>query len=421
MTQLRKDALAVLRAGIRAIRTEDAVARACRLSGDLLTIGKKRFDLRNFRRVFVIGIGKASLDAAKALETILGDRITDGIVLDVRSAKLRRIRSLAGTHPLPSMANTRATGEIIGLLKQVDSRDLVVTVVSGGGSTLLCWPYDLKCDDMAALTSELMRRGATIQEVNTVRKHTSEVLGGQFARLAYPATLVGLIFSDVPGDGLDVIASGPTVMDTTTVPDAERVMAKYDLLRACRLPNCDLRETPKDPALFRHVTNVLVVSNRVALDAMARAAKERGYRCRIGDVALVGEAREVGRALAETPVRAGEMILYGGETTVTVRGNGKGGRNQELVLGALAYVVDDGIVLSCASDGIDNSPVAGAIADAETRRKAAALRLSPDKYLAKNDSLPFFEKAGGQIVTGPTGANVSDLMLVARAKRGTGT
>lgn len=415
MTTLRSDALAVLKAGIAAIHTGDAVKRACRLNRDVLTVGGKRFNLKKYRRVFVIGIGKASLEAGKALEALLGDRITDGVVLDVKRAKLRRIKSVAGTHPFPSLANMRGTGEIMGILKQADSHDLIVTIVSGGGSALLCWPYQLKCEDITLVTKTLMAKGATIREVNTVRKHLSEILGGQFARLAHPATVLGLVFSDVPGDDLGIIASGPTVMDQSTSDDAAEVMRRYDLLRACRLPDCQLRETPKDPLFFTRVTNVLLMHNGVAVDAMVREARKRGYKTRVHSKTLTGEAREIGKQMTDLP-KPGEMVFAAGETTVTVRGNGKGGRNQELALGALPYVGDDELVLSCASDGIDNSPVAGAIADIETKRKAGRLKLRPQAYLDRNDSLAFFAKAGGRIVIGNTGANVSDLMIAARAK-----
>lgn len=415
MNALRRDALTVLRAGIDAIRTKDAVRRTISIRRGSIVSGGKTLRLRDYRRVFVIGIGKASAEAAETLEGMFGDRIDGGVVLDVRKARTRRVRGMAGTHPFPSMDNMRATGEIMAILKQLDSRDLVIAVVSGGGSALLCWPYQLKCDDVSLVTRTLMQKGADIREVNTVRKHLSEILGGQFARLAYPATILSLIFSDVPGDDIGMVASGPTVLDRTTVADAEAVMAKYDLLRACRLPDCELRETPKDPVFFERVTNVLAVSNALAAEAMEREAARLGYRPRIHSLELVGEARDVGRVLAGLP-DAGEMVIAAGETTVTVRGKGKGGRNQELALGALPFVSEDGLVLSCASDGADNSSVAGAVADAEVRRRAARLRLKPQSFLDRNDSLAFFARAGGSIKTGLTGANVSDLMLAARAK-----
>jgi glycerate-2-kinase len=415
MNKLRRDALAVLKTGLSAIDTQAAVRRICQLDGSVLKIGTHRYRLDKFDHVYVIGFGKASLEAAKALEQILGSRISDGIVLDVKRAPLKRIKSVAGTHPFPSMANMRATGEIMAMLKHVDSRDLVIAVVSGGGSALLCWPYQLKCDDITLLTKILMAKGASISETNIVRKHLSEIQGGQFARLAHPATVVGLIFSDVPGDDLGTVASGPTVLDRSTIDDARAVMSKYDLLRACKLPNCELRETPKDPVYFKKVKNVLAMGNKVAIEAMRQEAKRLGYRARVHSTTLVGEARDVGRRLAALP-KPGEMVLAAGETTVTVRGKGKGGRNQELALGALLAVGDDGLVLSCASDGVDNSPVAGAIADAGIRIKAKKLRLDPVKFLAANNSLEFFRKTDGHIRTGVTGANVSDLMIAARSK-----
>ncbi len=413
MTKLRRDALAVLKAGIAAIGTREAVRRQCVLSGAMLTVNGHPFDLDSFRRVYVIGFGKAALETAEELEKILGDRITDGIVLDVRRAKLRRIKSVKGTHPFPSEANRFATRDIMAMVRQTDSRDLIVTIVSGGGSALLCQPYKLSCDDLTLLTRALMRAGATIEETNVVRKHLSEIQGGQFARLAHPATVLGLIFSDVPGDDIGVIASGPTVMDTTTVADARRIMKRYDLLKVCRLPSCQLRETPKDPAFFRDVTNVFLMNNSIAVAAMEAEAIRRGYATRVYSTSLAGEAREVGRLLAGLP-RSGEMVFAAGETTVTVLGNGKGGRNQEVALGALGSVDDDALVIACASDGIDNAPAAGAIADKETKKHVKDLCLNADAALAKNASYAFFKKTGDHIVTGVTGANVSDLFIAAR-------
>ncbi len=414
-TPLRRDALAIMEAGIRAVSTEDAVRRAVRRSGATLRVDGKSFRLDRYRNVYFVGIGKAAAHAALALERVLGPYLTGGIALDVQQVKTRRIRSIAGSHPFPSLPNMQATGEIIGLLKHVDSRDLVIVVVSGGGSALLCWPHELKCDDLTAVTRALMAKGATIQELNTVLKHLSEIQGGQLARLAHPATVLGLIFSDVPGDDLTMVASGPTYLDATTAADARRVLAKYRALQTCRLPHCDVIETPKDPSLFRHVTNVLLVSNAVAVAAMRDEARRLGYAARVFSTTLTGEARDVGRLLADLP-RPGEALIAAGETTVTLRGTGRGGRNQEAALGALAAVPDDGLLLACASDGIDNTPHAGAIADAKTRTHAVKLRLSPAAYLAGNNSYVFFKKTGDAVITGITGVNISDLFLSVRAK-----
>jgi glycerate 2-kinase len=411
--KLRKDALAVIEAGLSAIRTDMAIASRVTRKGSMLRVGSQKWNLDDYRHVYVIGIGKAAADACAELERILGSRITDGIALDVKRRPMKRIKSLVGSHPFPSLPNMRATGEIIGILKHVERQDLVIAVISGGGSALLCWPYEVKCDTLMQLTGMLMKKGATIQEINTVRKHLSEIQGGQFARLAFPATVIGLIFSDVPGDDMAMVASGPTMLDLTTVKDAQRIIDRYDLMNACQLPECDLKETPKDPIYFQNVTNVLLVGNGVALDAMEREGKKRGYRVRVYSKELVGEAREVGRLLAGLP-KPGEIVIAGGETTVTVRGKGKGGRNQELALGALPFVGDDVLVASVASDGIDNSPAAGAIADASVKANAKKHRLNPEAFLSRNDSFSFFAKAGGHIQTGMTGANVSDLMLAMR-------
>lgn len=414
-SDLRRDALDIFEAGIEAINTTGVINSQVNLKGSKLKIGKMVLNLDNYRNIFVIGIGKAAFDAAKALEKIMGKRITDGLILDVKGGVLKRMKSVIGTHPLPSLPNMKATGEIIALLKHVDSRDLVLAIVSGGGSALLCWPYEMSCDELATVTQTLMRGGATIEELNIVRKHLSEILGGQFARLAHPARIVSLVFSDVADDDLSVIASGPTVLDVTTIADARKILDKYDVLKICRLPNCQLLETPKDPIYFKDVTNILLVNNQVATKAMVKKARELGYRAKIYSTHLVGEASEAGKMLANLP-RPGEAYIAAGETTVTVSGHGRGGRNQELALGALSTIIDGQLVASIASDGIDNGPAAGALADYQLQLKAKKLGINPATYLKNNNSFAFFNKVGGQIVVGQTGANVSDLMIALRAR-----
>lgn len=411
----RRAALRIIEAGLSAVRTDTAIRAVLKLKGNKLAVGGRSYDLRKFDHLYVIGFGKASYAAAVELEKILGSRISGGIVLDVIGGKLKRIKSLVGSHPLPTMKNVRAAGEIVDLLKQADTRDLIIAVVSGGGSALLCRPYGLKCSELALVTKMLMRRGAEIGEMNTVRKHLSEILGGQFARLAYPAKIIGLVFSDVPGDDVSMVASGPTVLDKTTVEDAAGILAKYDIVRACSLDGCGLIETPKDPVFFRNVHNVLVVSNRHAVEAMKKEATRLGYKARILSTRLEGEAREVGRKLSSMP-RAGEAVIAGGETTVTVSGKGVGGRNQELALGALGAVSEGAVVVSCASDGHDNGPAAGGIADRLALDTARRLKLDPKKYLAENDSFSFLKKIASQILCKPTGINISDLMLALREK-----
>jgi glycerate-2-kinase len=415
-TPLRKDALSILFAGLKAVETAHIVKEAVKRTGDILFIHQRQYHLREYRRIFIVGVGKAAYEAAKALESILGSWITDGVILDVNGGPLKHMKSLVGTHPLPSFTNIRATAEIIGILKGVDSKDLVLVIVSGGGSALLCWPHQLTCDDMANITQALMNRGATIQELNTVRKHTSEIQGGQLARLAYPATVVGLIFSDVPGDDLSCVASGPTVLDTTTVKDAQRILKKYHVLQQCQLAHCDLRETPKDPVFFSHVTNELMVSNKVAVEAMNDQAQKLGYNSNIYSLTFAGEARESGKLFASL-AKPGEALVAAGETTVTIQGDGKGGRNQEFVLGALEALPDQSLILSCASDGIDNSPVAGAFADDLVKASMRRKHLEGKAFLDKNNSFSFFQKTNTAIKTGKTGINISDLMVCLAQKK----
>ncbi len=414
-TPLRADALRILEAGLAAVDTQTALEAQLRREGETLWVGKKKYHLDRYKRVFVVAIGKAAFVGAKTLERVLGNRITDGVVLDVRAGKLKRMTSRAGSHPFPSLPNMKATGEIVALLREAGEEDLVIASVSGGGSALLCWPSELTCSDLALITKTLMARGASIQEINTLRKHTSDILGGQLVALAAPAEVVGLIFSDVPGDDLSMIASGPTVYDKTTATQAKEVLNRYDLLRVCRLPSCELKETPKDKRLFRRVYNHLIVSNQQALMAMRQEAQRLGYRARVLSSVLYGEARDVGARLASTP-KAGEVVLAAGETTVTVVGKGKGGRNQEVALGALEAVDEATLVLSCASDGIDNTPAAGAIADDVAKREAKRKGLSAKRALASNDAFPFFAKAHAHILTGPTDRNISDIMIAMRSR-----
>lgn len=416
VTPMRKDALEIIQAGMKAIEVSNVLPKKVSVQNGILRVGKRTYKLEKYRRIFVVGIGKASLSAAIELEAMLNSKITGGVVLDVKKGPLKYIKSIAGTHPFPSSENIRASGEIAGILKGLDSRDLLVAIISGGGSALLCWPYKIERVDMVEITKQLMKGGAEIHELNTVRKHLSEIQGGQFARLAHPAKVVSLIFSDVPGDDISMVASGPTVLDTTTVRDAERIMKKYDVLKHCSVDDCELRETPKDPALFKHVQNELVVGSSVAIEAMRKRARELGYKATIFSTQLEGEASDTGEILAGLP-KPGEVVLAAGETTVTVTKEGKGGRNQEVSLGALKVLRDDGLVISFASDGIDNTPVAGGIADKLTRDRAIRKGMSVAQALEDNQSYDFFQKTRSHIRTGVTGVNVSDLMLSMRSKK----
>jgi glycerate-2-kinase len=410
-TMLRLDALDILEAGYEAVLTERVITQALRREEDDLIIGDRTLSLSRYARVLVVAIGKCAVDAALALERILGDRISGGIVLDVRAVQFDRLRSFQGTHPFPSEANREATTEIVGLLRSTTEQDLVIAVISGGGSALLTLPYQMTPDELQRMTAALWEKGATIAEVNTVRKHTSLILGGHFAKEAHPATVLSFIFSDVPGNDIETIASGPTVMDASTIAEADAILRKYDVREKTGL-SIPLLETPKDATYFARVLNELVVTNRTALEAMAARAESLGYAAEIKDDRIQGIASEVGATIVSGVIPGKHCLLWGGETTVRVTGGGTGGRNQELALGA-ARVIPDGVVLvAAASDGWDNSDVAGAITDAGDRKRAEMLGLDPDAILAENDSYRFWQRVGGAIVTGRTGINVADCYMV---------
>jgi glycerate 2-kinase len=416
----REAALALAEAALEAIDTGAAIRRGVGLTGDALHVAGEVVPLPPGGRLRLVAVGKCALSAAEALAGVLGARLAEGVVLDVAEAGSRAVpglRVLRGTHPMPSAANVAATREIMGFLGDGRPGDVVLCVVSGGGSTLLCLPPEgAGFEDERAVLQALFRAGATIQEINTVRKHSSLARGGQLARAARPALLVGLVFSDVPGGTLDFVASGPTVRDPSTMADAARVLARYGLPAGCGLERFPLVETPKDPADFAGVHNVVLVSNEIALEAMAAAAGARGLRPEVRTATLAGEARDVAaRVAAELhTVRPGTVLLYGGETTVTVRGAGHGGRNTELALAALADLRDDELVLTVATDGRDNGDLAGAVADVVTRRDAARAGADPAAFLADNDAYGFFARAPHALETGATGANVADLVVALR-------
>lgn len=346
--ELREKALEIAEAGLQAIDTRQAI------------LNNKLIKNLSAQRIFVIAIGKCSYEASSALEEVLD--IYKGISLDVKKGELKKIKSIQGTHPLPSEKNIKATKEIINLLDTTREDDLVLFIISGGGSTLLC-----EREEEKEIVSKLLKSGKDIYEINKIRKTLSSARAGGLAKYAYPARVVSLIFSDVPGNDLAFIACGPTV--------------QHD----------------QEDKYFKKVKNILFMSNKTALEAMH---KKSGLKIITDN--LQGEAKEVGAKIINQPG------LYGGETTVTVKGNGKGGRNQELCLGALENINSSQLVLSIASDGWDNSSHAGAICDIMTKRK----KINYKKYLKDNNSFEFFKKTGDAIITGQTGSNVSDLIIV---------
>ncbi len=405
-SELRSDAFAILEAGLEAINTEKILREKITMHDGAFCMEGMGFQCSFYERIFFIGIGKCAFEGARVIESILGESLTDGIVLDVKTGILKRIKSYAGTHPYPSEANMNVTRQILSMVQGVTERDLVLVLISGGGSSLLCLPHEINCESLVKITEELTQKGADIYELNTVRKHLSEVQGGGLAKMLYPAQVVSLIFSDVIGNDISVIASGPTVKDQTTYEDAQKVLEKYQL----KIPN--LLETPKEDKYFNQIKNFLIASNIDALEAMRKKADSMGYTAKIESATLSGSAPDVGRELAAIEMETKVCLLFGGETTVKVVGGGKGGRNQELALAALPYLKNDTVLLAAASDGWDNTDHAGAIVDADTLFKAQSLGFLPQKYSADNNSYKFFEEVGGAICTGRLESNVSDLCII---------
>jgi hydroxypyruvate reductase len=434
----RNDLQAIFKAGLAAADPVEAVLRHVAVRGGRLRIGDYSRDLKKVRNIFVVGAGKASARMAGALEEILGDRIAGGwINSKTGSAEkpLQRIHIHEAGHPVPDEAGLRGAREIVKILESAGEGDLVLLCLSGGGSALMPLPVEgVSLADKQAATQALLACGADIREVNTVRKHLSQLKGGQFARMAQPAEVVALILSDVVGDPLDAIASGPSAPDGTTFGDALTVLSKYGI--ESRVPLSVLEhlragaagakpETPKpgDP-VFAKVRNLIIANNAASVEACARKARALGYRPLVLSSTIEGEAREAARVLVAVaresltrgrPAKPPACLISGGETTVKLRGSGRGGRNQEFALAAaLAARGLEGVaILAGGTDGTDGpTDAAGAFADGATCERAAELGLSAADFLARNDSYHFFQPLGDLLVTGPTGTNVMDLYLL---------
>ncbi len=415
---LRKKALLIAEAGYSAIDIEKIIKEEVKINKGTLNIKEQKIGLNNFRRIYLVGIGKGSALACANLAKILGKRLTKCIALDINKPPLNskflilNSEFLVGTHPLPSKQNIKATQKIIKLLKNLKKDDLLIAFICGGGSALLC-ASEKERKNLILATKFLTQAGANILELNTVRKHLSMVKAGCLAKLVYPATVVSLIVSDVIGNDLSMVASGPTVFDKTTKKDAEKIWQKYQSYEA-KSHKIEFLETPKNKKYFKEIRNIFFLSNRESVSAMAKKAKKLGFKPKIYSLAIKGEAR---RALLPMikKVKAGEALLAAGETIVklTNRSIGKGGRNMEAVLGGVISLKTKNLILMAfASDGRDNTEAAGAITDFSTLEKAKKLKLQPQKFLNQNNSFNFFKKTGDLIFSQKKSFNVSDLMLV---------
>ena len=442
LKQMHTEAKTIFRESLRPVNPYGAVKNFVRVKNDQLILGKNgekqtSLDLKQFDRVSLVGGGKATAPMAKAMEALLGERIRTGMI-NVKygfTEKLGVTRIVEASHPLPDENGVKGTAAIMNFLAKANDKDLIISLISGGGSALLCQPAQgITLKEKQTLTGMLLDCGASIDEINAVRKHISAAKGGQMARAAFPATVVNLMLSDVVEDKMDVIASGPFVPDSSTFEDALGIFKKYELKD---VPESIVRrleegvagqipDTPKkgDP-VFLYVSNIIVGSNILALEAAEKKARELGYDTLILSSLIEGETRDVARvhcAIAREVCRSGRpipkpaCIISGGETTVTMRGNGLGGRNQEFCLSSaieIAGLPHKMVVLSGGTDGNDGpTDAAGAVVDTYTVERGRKMGLSAVDFLNNNDAYHFFEKTGNLLMTGPTNTNVMDVRLI---------
>ncbi len=432
--EARRLAIEILEAGLNAGDPRRAVERAVSIEGENLFVKDKVYDLEEVDNLYVVGAGKATGVMAEAVEGILKGRISAGCINVLRGTtelfNVRDIRITEASHPLPDESSIRGAKDILHLVSKAGERDLVLVLISGGTSTLMALPSKgLSLEDKQLASQLLLRSGASIDEVNMVRKHLSGVKGGQLGRAIYPARCIGLILSDVVGDDISTIGSGPTVSDSSTYADALDVLEQYDLVNT--LPriaqhlekgkNGLIPETPKHNDETLTITdNFIIGKNEMALNEMAKRAGKLGLKARVIDTEMVGEAKERGRLFAEEINRLSDssegatVLLQGGETTVAVKGDGRGGRNQEFALGALLSLKKhDGIaVASMGTDGVDGqSDAAGAIVDGNSLGRGKDMGLDVQEYLKANDSNKYCFLLKECIITGPTGTNINDIVV----------
>jgi hydroxypyruvate reductase len=435
ISRLEKAALEIFQHGLAAADPKTSIKRHVSLRDNILSVNRKPYSLENFEHVYVVGFGKAAASMASALEDILEDWLTDGLVVVKyqHTAPLRKIKLIEAGHPVPDERSLYAARSVLDFLARCTDRDLVLCVISGGASALLTHPVpSVNLEDLRELTEQLLASGADIYEINTLRKHLSMVKGGQLARAAHPATVISLILSDVIGDDISTIASGPTAPDPTSFADCAAIIQKYHLnpppsIREYIVAGLrgEAPETPKPgDAIFEKIDNIIVGNNYQAIKAAAERARELGFNTLILSTQIEGDTREAAgfhvAILKEVlhsgnPVAPPACILSGGETTVKLKGDGLGGRNQEFTLYAAKLIegMEDVAVLSCGSDGSDGpTDAAGAIATGNTVREGEELGVKVDEYLENNDSYNFFKAIGGLVKTGPTNTNVMDLRIL---------
>ncbi|WP_335999711.1 glycerate kinase type-2 family protein [Halorientalis halophila] len=420
-------ALDCVEAGIAAAHPHRVVGDRLHLEGDQLRVEDELFDLGAFDEVVVLGGGKAAAQVAAALEDVLGDRLDGGVVVTNDPVETECVTVREGDHPVPSERGVEAAQAVRDAADAADDETLVLAVLTGGGSALLPAPADgLDLADLQSVTESLLDAGAPIEAVNAARKHCSAIKGGQLARAADPATVCTLLFSDVVGDDPGVIASGPTVPDPTTFADARQVLSAYDVDapeavtdRIERGIDGEIDETPTaDDPIFEKTSTHVLANGRTAIDAARETAQKADHESLVLAAGIEGEAREVARTHAAVateavergdPVEPPAVVVSGGETTVTVRGDGRGGPNCEFALSAARSLPDGAVLAAVDTDGLDGaSEVAGAVVDAETVADDEAA----GQALADNDAAGFLADRDALVDTGPTGTNVNDLHVL---------
>ncbi len=408
ITPQRRTLLEIIEAGLSSIQPEENFRSTVKLEGNVLRILDSSYNLADFERVYLIGFGKGSAKNSKLLEDLLGEKLSEGYVIDTQGEDFKTIKFTEGTHPVVSQQNVDFTFKLMDRFSKMTEKDLVLVVVCGGGSAMLEHPHSVSIEQKIEIEKALLKSGANIIEMNKIRQHLSDVKGGGLAQILYPATIATLIYSDVPGNDITYIASGPTVKDDTTIEDAMKLVNRFNIPDIT--PEVFINN-PHDDKYFEKVQNHIVLSNLTALNAMKEKADSQGIQTRIFSDKFQGEAKDASLQLLSEQQGPG-MLFAGGETTVTAKGNGKGGRNQEAVLSALQDVPDNTLVTFFDSDGWDNSEAAGALCDSETKRKTAEQNIDSKQFLDNNDSYPFFQTIGDAIMTGRLPSNVADLIIV---------
>lgn len=422
----------ILTSAINAIDPAVAVRSHVAREGELITVSGRLYDLRLFRRVVLLGMGKASVAMTDALANILGDRLSAGLVItkSISQRSSKPLTVMIGDHPIPGENSMEAGRKVIELVSSIGPDDLLFCLLSGGGSALVSAPINgISLADIQVFTSAMLACGARIDEINTLRRRLDILKGGGVTKLSSGATIISLILSDVIGNSLEAVTSGPTAPDPSIRANSISILAKYGLEN--RIPNSiynSLRTSPETPkpgkSMFAKVQNVILGGNLQAVQSALAQAQMEGFHPYLLSANLHGEARLAAFELAtslrqasltDDPVAAPACIIAGGETTVTLKGNGKGGRNTELALAAVSELADfPGVMLiTLATDGEDGSTnAAGAVVTGETNRRAGGLGLNPGHFLERNDSYSFFSALNDLLKPGPTGTNGNDLVFL---------